>query len=79
MARIAEADSQTMRSLKASLIDRGVAKPAGTTWGDFQGAMRDLGVKDSDPLSSIEHGVAAMGSGYLVKEDHGDGVEVREL
>lgn len=79
MTKLAAADSQTMRALKASLIDRGFAKPAGMTWGDFKHAMDCLGVKDSDPLSSIEHGVMAMGTGYIVKEDNGDGIEVREI
>ncbi len=52
--------------------------PAGLTWGDFQHAMRLLGVKDSDTLSSIEFGISQYGTDHIVREDH-DGVEIREI
>ena len=63
-------------NVKAALVTslnarRGVS--AGTTWGEFQAAMRDLGVRDRDTLSSIEYGVAAKGSGLIVRDDDDDG------
>ena len=63
------ADSQTMRDLKASLIDRGVAKPAGTTVGDFIAAIYALGFKDTDPLGSIEYGIKAYATGHVMRQD----------
>lgn len=69
MTKLAAADSQTMRALKASLIDRGVAVPVGTTFGDFIEAARKLGFKDSDPLGSIEVGIKAYATGHILKQD----------
>lgn len=67
--KLAEADSQTMRALKASLIDRGVAVQAGQTFGDFIEAARKLGFKDSDPLGSIEYGIKAYATGHVIRQD----------
>ena len=69
-------------NLEAALVyslnaRRGV--PAGTTWGDFQAAMRQLGVQDGDYLSSVEYGIAQTGTGLLVREDDPRGlVNVKE-
>lgn len=71
-------DSPLVRDLKASLIERGAAKDAGLTWGQFQQAMRELGIQDGDRVASIEYGIR-FGSGHLVREDAADGIEVREI
>lgn len=53
---------------------------AGLTFGDFVRACRSLGVADSDPLDSIEYGIAQMGSGVIaVERPSGIGVEIREV
>ena len=56
---------------------RGV--PAGRTWRDFQTAMAQLGVQDSDEISSIEYGVAQDGTGLLIREAERDGqINIKE-
>ncbi len=67
--KLAQADSVTMRQLKASLIDRGLAVPVGLTFGDFIAAARTLGFKDSDPLGSIEFGISASSMGHIMRQD----------
>mgnify|MGYP001606329850 FL=1 len=52
---------------------------AGQTWGDFQAAMLQLGMKDSDQLASIEYGIVQMGAGRLMRDDTEEGVEIREV
>lgn len=56
---------------------RGV--PAGQTVGDFIAALYQLGLSDSDPLSSVEYGIAQGGMGLLIREqdEHGNN-EIRE-
>ena len=52
----------------------------GRTWGEFKRAVAQLCVTDDDVLSSIEYGIAATGSGYIVRDDDADGaVELREM
>jgi len=66
-----------VRDLQASLVARrGV--PAGTTVGDFKDALRQLGVTDDMPLSSIEYGVSQWGNGSLTLDTDESGVEIRE-
>ena len=61
--------NQTIRAdLERSLKARG-GVPAGMTWGSFQAAMEQLGVKADDYIGSIEYGVAMSGTGYLVRSD----------
>ena len=70
---------KTLRDdLQASLLARN-GVPVGTTWGDFKAAMAALGVKDSDYLASIEHGIAQTSTGYIVRDDVNGMVEIREL
>lgn len=61
-------------------VNGGRTVKAGLTVGDFIDALHQLGVRLTDPLSSIEFGVSRFGSGQLVAErdEHG-GVEVREV
>ena len=74
MSATANIEAALVFSLNAR---RGV--PVGRTWGDFQAAMTQLGVKDTDELSSIEVGIARTGTGLLIREDDDHGrVEVRE-
>lgn len=65
------------QALRESLRLRGAA--AGQTFGDFIEACRALGIRDGDPLGSIEYGVAQMGTGRIVFEVNEDGVEIREV
>ncbi len=62
-------DPPHVSQLKQSLIERGAAKPAGTTWGDLFEAIRALGFKDSDPRGSIEVGVSAWGRNHIIRQD----------
>lgn len=69
------------RPLEAALVysinaRRGV--PAGQTWGDFQIAMSQLGVRDSDVIGSIEYGIGIFNTGLLVRDDEGGQIEIRE-
>jgi hypothetical protein len=51
-----------------------------TTWRDFKHAMQLLGVKDTDPLASIEYGVSADGVGAIKAErDEQGAIEIREV
>lgn len=53
---------------------------ANRTVGEFKRALELLGVKDSDPLASIEYGVSQYGSGYVRLERDEDGaIEIREV
>lgn len=53
---------------------------ANQTFGDFVAAAKELGVKDSDVLSSIEFGVSQYGSGLLQADrDDSGAVELREV
>lgn len=61
------------RSLQVAYTNR--------TVGDFINALHELGIRDSDPLASIEYGVAALPStGWIEAErdEHG-GIEIREV
>lgn len=70
-------DDTIARDLRASLnLRNGV--PAGLTWGDFQAAMKLLGVKDTDRLASVEYGCGQFGSGCITRDDANDGIEIRE-
>lgn len=64
------------RDLRAT-INRQRGVPCGLTWGEFQAAMKLLGVQDSDRLASIDYG-CGTGTGRLLREDAGDGIEIRE-
>lgn len=70
-----------MADLERKLRAR-IGVPAGLTRGDFQHALDLLGVKLSDPLSSIEYGVSVNGTGRIVRDDDASndrgGVEIRE-
>lgn len=79
MKRLRVSDSPVMRDLKASLIERGAAKPAGQTWGDFQQAMAALGITAETRLASIEWGTQLHGTNHLVADETEFGIEVREL
>ena len=52
---------------------------AGFTVGDFFTALRRLGIRDTDELSSIEYGVGQMGNGCISADvdEHGR-LEIRE-
>lgn len=64
------------RDLRATLNrQRGV--PAGLTWGEFQAAMKLLGVKDDERIASIDYG-NCNGTGRLMRDDAPDGIEIRE-
>lgn len=64
------------RDLRATLNrQRGV--PCGLTWGDFQAAMRLLGIRDDDRIASIDYG-CGTGTGRLLRDDATDGIEIRE-
>lgn len=55
---------------------------AGRTWGDYKRAVEQgLGITDADPLSSIEHGIAQGGTGFIRRDEdeHGRGAEIREV
>jgi hypothetical protein len=66
--------------LKQSLIASGVAKPAGTTWGEFKQAGDQL-LTDDTPVAFIEFGVKADGLRAIERCDDEDplGVGLREL
>lgn len=72
---------ETIRyDLKRSLIERGVAKPAGLTWGDFKKAG-DLLLKDDEPLAFVEYGIRQGGLGAIERDDdeYSAGVGIREI
>lgn len=53
---------------------------AGRTFGDFVRACYALGVRDTDPLDSIEYGVSKLGRGVIQAERvAGGAVEIGEL
>lgn len=53
---------------------------AGFTVGDFLKALRELGIRDSDLLTSIEYGIAQAGTGELcVERDLAGAITVHEV
>jgi hypothetical protein len=67
------------RDLARSLEARLNGTEAGSTFGDFILACRQLGIRDSDPLGSIEYGIAQIGTGRVITDrDEFGAVEIRE-
>lgn len=53
---------------------------ANRIFGEFKRACEQLGIRDDDPLGSIEYGVSQYSTGYIRKDVDDDGaVEIREV
>ncbi len=80
----AEADAFVAGVELGNSIHRAVHPPVqlaytNRTFGEFVKAARDLGIRDSDPLASIEYGISGTGTGYIRSERDDDGaLEIRE-
>lgn len=71
-------DRTLARDLRASLV-RAEGVPFGLTWGDFQAAMKLLGVKSTDRIASIEIGCSqTRATGRIHRTDAPDGIEIQE-
>lgn len=70
-------DRTLLRDLQRSLKARGF--DAGTTFGDFVEAVKRAGIRDNDPLGSIEYGVSQTPTGRIVVDHTDDGIEIREV